>query len=75
MAPSQKQLQRDIKKIETHIRRSLGGCKDSTVELLVREVLPYHLYCASLGMFDSIGHAARDLGGSIRLATESAKGG
>lgn len=74
-SPCVKQLDRDITEIEREIRRGLGRCRDQTVNLLVSEVLPYVLYCLSAGIYDSIDHAARDLGESIRLATKSAKGG
>lgn len=59
-----KELDEDIARIEAMIRSQLNGVEGKTVTIdwLVREVLPYHLYLHDSRHFRNIDDAARDIG-------------
>lgn len=63
-------LDRDIDRIKSLIKRRLGPCSNKTLRQVVDEVLPYHLWCAHSGVRDgshaTLEYAALSLGEDLR---------
>jgi hypothetical protein len=69
-------LNRDISRITSLIRKRLGQCDDAVVIRIVEDVLPYHIHAVVSGMRDddSLEYAALAMGEDLREAVAEARG-